>query len=158
MTGTSKGRAITRAATDRASDFADSAASAFRNPGVGGFNAFAVLGGARKSMGRMFTAQPLLLAAGGLALGAAIAASLPRTEVEARALGDTADESKRRAGAFVSRGAEAAKSTLQDAAASARGEAEKRGLSRDASKESASGMIDNAADAARSAGKEAGLI
>jgi hypothetical protein len=135
-------------------EIADSATSAMSPEG----GAFAYLDSTRRSLGRMLSAQPLLLAAGGLALGAAIAASLPRTNVETRALGDTAEELKRRAGAVVSEAAGAARSTLQDVAASAQDEAEKRGLTPDALKEKAGDVINQATGAAREAGKDAGLI
>ena len=106
----------------------------------------------------MFAAQPLLLAAGGLALGAAIAASLPRTDVEARTLGDAADELKRQAGALVSQGAEQAKSTLKDVAASAQNEMKRHGLTPEALGDRADDIVGKTGDAAREAGKEAGLI
>jgi hypothetical protein len=53
--------------------------------------------GLRQALAEMFEKQPLLLGAVGVAVGAAIAASLPATNVENRLVGDTADSLKDKA-------------------------------------------------------------
>jgi hypothetical protein len=50
-----------------------------------------LIGDARANMAEVFRSQPLALGAVGLAIGAAIAASLPVTETEAEYLGETSD-------------------------------------------------------------------
>ncbi len=102
----------------------------------------------RENVGRMIEAQPLLLALGGLAIGAAIAAAAPTTDVERRALGDTADELKRRATDFVGEQTERASDAISNAATAAR----------DALSEQGGALSGKAQDAARETGKGAGLI
>jgi hypothetical protein len=75
---------------------------------------------ARAMLEQLLERQPLLLAAGGFALGAAIAASLPATDMEARAFGDTADSLKTAASNAARAGAESAGAAASAAAEEAR--------------------------------------
>ena len=56
---------------------------------------------ARSNMAEVFRTQPLALGAVGLAIGAAIAASLPVTETEGEYLGETSDFVKEKASEIV---------------------------------------------------------
>lgn len=114
-------------------------------------NAFAAMETMRDSLGNLFAAQPLMIAATGLAVGAAIAASLPATDVEARTLGGLAEDLKQNATEFASDAAQSARSTLSDLASSAQQKAEGEGITPDT-------IAEKAADAARGVGKDAGLI
>jgi hypothetical protein len=53
---------------------------------------------ARANLGELFRAQPLALGAVGLAIGAAVAASLPSSEAEGTYLGESSDYVKQKAG------------------------------------------------------------
>ncbi|HEY7246788.1 MAG TPA: hypothetical protein VH678_23180 [Xanthobacteraceae bacterium] len=90
----------------------------------------------------LFHDQPLLCAALGIAIGAAIAAALPSTRTEDKLLGETSDAVKDKIGQLASEQLESAKAAAGKAAQAAGTAAVREGLS-------ASGL----ADAARSVGE-----
>ena len=55
----------------------------------------------RSNLSDIFEAQPLVLAAIGIAIGAGIGAALPRTEIEADYLGETSDSVREKAAQFA---------------------------------------------------------
>jgi hypothetical protein len=55
-----------------------------------------IFGNTRANLGELFRAQPLALGAVGLAIGAAVAASLPSTDAEATYLGESSDYVKQK--------------------------------------------------------------
>ncbi len=77
---------------------------------------------ARSQFGQMLDGQPLLLAAGAFAVGAAMAASLPLTKTEERVLEDAAEN------AMQSGHADSIGAQLQNAAAAAKEEARRQRL------------------------------
>ena len=94
---------------------------------------------ARTQLGDILHEQPLLLAAGAFALGAAMAASLPLTDVEERVIGDAA-ESLKDSAQHVGEGGVSAR--LQAAASAARDEARRQGLTPEALRSGAAGLRD----------------
>jgi len=76
---------------------------------------------ARDALADVFARQPIMLGAVGVAIGAAIAASLPRNQSENRLMGDTADAVKDQAGRLWDetkrRGADFASQSLKEAEA-----------------------------------------
>jgi hypothetical protein len=78
----------------------------------------------RANLGELFQKQPLALGAIGVAIGAAVAASLPSTQTEADYLGESSDHFKKRAGEIVDeqtqRAAEIGKKVVNAAADEAR--------------------------------------
>ncbi len=148
-TATDMASAVSDAARRSANVVTENASAMMR--GDRAQSAFAAFDSMRESMGRMFAAQPLMIAATGLAVGAAIAATIPATQIEASVLGDKADELKRQASDLVSRGAQEAKATLSDLASSAQQQAQAHGVD-------AGAIVNRAEDMARQAGKDAGLI
>jgi ElaB/YqjD/DUF883 family membrane-anchored ribosome-binding protein len=96
----------------------------------------------RTSSVSLFHDQPLLCAALGIAIGAAIAAALPSTRTEDKLLGETSDAVKDKIGQLASEQLESAKAAAGKAAQAAGTAAVREGLS-------ASGL----ADAARSVGE-----
>jgi hypothetical protein len=60
-----------------------------------------LLGDTRANLGELFRSQPLALGAVGLAIGAAVAASLPTSELERTHLGDSSDFVKQKASEFA---------------------------------------------------------
>lgn len=161
-TATRAARAAMDAATQGASTVSEMAGEAQKRVGAmagdaadmmrgGRGGALAAWTATRENLGRMIEAQPLLLALGGLAVGAAIAAAAPTTDIERRTLGDTADDLTRRATDFVGEQAEHARDAISNAASAARDALNEQGLAPDA-------LADKARDVAREAGKGAGLI
>jgi hypothetical protein len=95
---------------------------------------------AREKIGALVEEQPLLLAAGGLMVGAAIAASIPTTDVERRTLGETGKGLTDAAGEWVDQAA----SRLSDAATAASREARRQGLTADALGDQAASFAERA--------------
>ncbi|HET7570654.1 MAG TPA: DUF3618 domain-containing protein [Gammaproteobacteria bacterium] len=77
---------------------------------------------------RMLHEQPLVVGALGIALGAALAASLPSTETEDRMLGEARDKVVEKATEVGQEQAEKLKSTAHAASEAARQEADREGL------------------------------
>jgi len=94
-------------------------------------------GSLQQTLSEAFERQPLLVGAAGLAIGAAIAASLPTTRVEAEYFGETSDSLKDQAKEFVSTATDQAKSMAQKAL----DEAKSQGLSPEAAKDALQGTM-----------------
>ena len=99
-----------------------------------------VASSAGSQLGDILNEQPWLLAAGAFALGAAMAASLPLTDVEERVIGDAAQSLKDSAQHMVGEGG--VSDRLQAAASAARDEARKQGLTPEALKSEAAELRD----------------
>jgi hypothetical protein len=91
---------------------------------------------ARSQLGQLLHEQPLLLAAGAFAVGAAMGASLPLTETEERVIGDAAES------VMQSREADSIGSRLQNASSAAKEEARRQGLTAEALKTDAGKLRD----------------
>jgi hypothetical protein len=106
--------------------------------------------GAQEALADLFARQPLMLGAVGVAIGAAIAASLPISESENRLMGDTADAVKDQAGKLWDetkrRGADLTSRSLE--------EVEAHGLTPDAAAKAARTVAKRVAGFAEKAGAE----
>jgi hypothetical protein len=113
------------------SEVADAAYGYAQNiPDAGG----ALLGTARDNLSELFRAQPLVLGAVGLAIGAGIAAALPATDLEAKYFGEASDDFKEQAADFASEQVSRATTIAEEVAAAISDEARKQGLTVDAAK------------------------
>src|SRR6201995_224422 len=99
---------------------------------------------ARERVSDSLNEAPFIALAGGLAAGALIAALLPRTEAETRAIGPTARR--------VKQSAQAAFQAAKDTGAQRLGE---MGLSADHAEETIRSLLSDVGDAARESGKAA---
>lgn len=79
----------------------------------------------------MLRQEPLVLAALGLALGTAIGALLPRTDIEDAQVGDLSDKVRDKASQILQEGVEGAKDIAAQAYQSVKDEADKKGLTGD---------------------------
>lgn len=84
---------------------------------------------AAQGIARLAREQPLMVAAAGLALGAAIAALLPKTEIEDSMMGETSDAVKRSVGEVAAEGASAASDAFDKVASKVARAADDAGLS-----------------------------
>jgi len=109
---------------DRAEEIPELAASAFDE--------------ARSNLSRIFRRQPLALGAVGLAIGAAVAASLPMTEAEREYLGETSDQVKEELGDLADEKAQQATEIGQRVFEAMADEAQKQGLTTEGLKSTAS--------------------
>jgi hypothetical protein len=104
----------------------------------------------QNSLSDLFSQQPLLLGAVGLAIGAGIAASVPRSQAEARLIGPTADAARKRGEALwreaKKRGTEIASRGLE--------EAEAQGLTPKAAADVARTVASKVAGVTEKAGKD----
>jgi hypothetical protein len=107
------------------SDFAESPSDLARSIPRSAFGMFDTT---RSNLSVLFREQPLLLGAVGLAIGAAIAASLPPTELEAEYFGEASDELKDKAQEFASDQAKRAKAIAEESVKAAAEEARHQGL------------------------------
>jgi hypothetical protein len=135
--------------SDAGSAFASSA-SEYVNaaPGVTGD----VLSNARANLGELFNAQPLALGAVGLAIGAAVAASLPLSEMEGTYFGDSSEFVKRKAGEVAGHQAQRAVDIGKKVVDAVADEARQQGLSAESLVTTArdlSGKVSRVADAAK---------
>jgi hypothetical protein len=94
----------------------------------------AVLGSARDSLAVLLQAQPLALGAIGLAIGAGIAAALPKTDVEDDYLGKISTTVKTRAAEIAGQQIETATTLVGDVVEAASAEASRQGLTLDDAK------------------------
>jgi Protein of unknown function (DUF3618) len=126
-------------AADRATDAISNSASSVRN----------TASSTVKAVMDFFKEQPLALAGIGLALGAAIGASLPATETEDELMGDASDNLKARAGDLASEQLDKAETVAERVHDDAMHEAAKQGVASDASDQSrtAQPMVQDRADA-----------
>jgi hypothetical protein len=145
----SAGEAVTSAGSSVASGASRAASAAWSGGahaqdaashyGAGMYDEAARYGGAaRRRASDLFEAEPLVLGALGLAVGAAIGAMLPRTSVEDRFLGETGDRVRDSAAEMARERFEQARSVAAEAGRTAMDEAEKQGLTPDSLKERAS--------------------
>lgn len=103
----------------------------------------------------LFREQPLVVGALGLAAGALIAASLPTTRREDEFMGDTRDHLLDRARSAASEGVEAAKRAGSAAAAAARDEAERQGLTPEQGESAVRDAAEKLGNVAKAAGDAA---
>jgi hypothetical protein len=121
--------------SDRGSRFAESMSDyAGSIPDAAG----SMLGDIKTNMSEMFRAQPLALGAVGLAIGAAIAASLPRTETETEYLGETSDFVQQKASEIAAAKAREAANLGEKVVDAMADEARKQGLTTEGLKSTAS--------------------
>jgi hypothetical protein len=100
------------------------------------------LGDARESLAEMFRSQPLALGAVGLAIGAAVAASLPMTDVESEYFGETSDMVKDQMSEMAGEKAQQAADIGRKVYEAVVDEAQQQGLTVDNLKSTASEMSD----------------
>lgn len=148
---------------ERASSVADAATSALdavRERGASSFDNVAeaiaqpsaVLDTARDGLTELFRAQPLALGAIGLAIGAGIAAALPKTDVEDTYLGEASQSVKAQAAVIAGQQVENATALASDVVDAAATEARKQGLTLDGAKaaaEDVKGRFGRVVDAAK---------
>lgn len=94
----------------------------------------AVLGSARDSLAVLLQTQPLALGVIGLAIGASIAAALPKTDVEDDYLGEISETVKRQAAEIAGQQIETATTLVGDVVDASTAEARKQGLTPDGAK------------------------
>jgi hypothetical protein len=94
----------------------------------------AVFDTARDSLTELFRAQPLALGAIGLAIGAGIAAALPKTDVEDAYMGEVSQTVKTQAAEIAGQQVEMATALASDVVGAASAEARKQGLTPDGAK------------------------
>ena len=114
----SAGGAVSQASDSSSKENGDTGG---RSPGGSLRGAVGTVRGAQDALADLFARQPLALGAVGIAIGAAIAASLPKSQIENRLLGETADTVKDQAGKLwdetTRRGADLASKGLDEAEA-----------------------------------------
>jgi hypothetical protein len=111
-----------------------------------------VLDSARDGLTELFRAQPLALGAIGLAIGAGIAAALPKTDVENAYLGEASQTIKTQAAEITGQQVEKATALASDVVEAAAAEARKQGLTPDDAKaaaEDVKGRVERVVDAAK---------
>lgn len=113
-----------------------------------GSGAMSRLGAGRDWLARTLEKEPLILAAGALATGAAIAATLPILDVERRTFGAAAREAVDAAAGMAREGAAAAGGVAADMAQAAKDEAARQGLTPDRLEQQAGELADKARAAA----------
>ena len=94
----------------------------------------AVFDTARDGLSELFRAQPLALGAIGLAIGAGIAAALPKTDVEDAYLGEVSQTVKKQAAEIAGQQVNKATALASDVVEAASAEARKQGLTPDGAK------------------------
>jgi hypothetical protein len=112
----------------------------------------AVFDTARDSLTELFRAQPLALGAIGLAIGAGIAAALPKTDVEDAYLGEVSQTVKTQVVEIAGAQVEKATALASDVVEAASAEAQKQGLTPDGAKaavDDITGRVGRVVDAAK---------
>jgi hypothetical protein len=112
----------------------------------------AVFDTARDNLTELFRAQPLALGVIGLAIGAGIAAALPKTHVEDTYLGEVSQTVKTQAAEIAGQQVEKATALASDVIEAASAEARKQGLTPDGAKaavDDLSGRVGRVVDAAK---------
>jgi hypothetical protein len=105
----------------------------------------------RSNLSDIFRAQPLALGAIGIAIGAGIAAALPKTDLEDDYVGETSDAFRKNATAFAEDQAGRATKVAENVLEAVTQEAKQQGLTMDAAKSAAndiSNKVSRIADAA----------
>lgn len=108
---------------------------------------------ARANLAALFRAQPLVLGAIGLAIGAGIAAPLPSTEAEADYLGESSDAIKEKVQEFASEQTSRVTAAAESAISAAAEEARKQGLTVEGAKSAAGEMSAKVGRVVDAAGK-----
>jgi len=115
-------------------------------------SAFDGMGGAlQENLKATFERQPLLLGAIGLAIGAGMAAAVPRTQLEADAMGETAEEVRAKVKEFASEATDKATAVAERTLEAVKGEAAVQGLTTQAAKDAAAAIGDKVKSVAKSA-------
>ena len=112
----------------------------------------AVFDTARDGLSELFRAQPLALGAIGLAIGAGIAAALPKTDVEDAYLGEVSQTVKTQAAEIAGQQVDKATALASDVVEAASAEARKQGLTPDGAKaavDDITGRVGRVVDAAK---------
>jgi hypothetical protein len=139
-------------AVDRLSDAGNALASSARDyvdaaPNLAG----SLFSDVRENLGELFRAQPLALGAVGLAIGAAVATSLPSSGVESTYLGESSDYVKHKVGEIAGQQTQRAVEIGKKVVDAAADEARQQGLTAEALTATArdfSGKVSRVADAA----------
>jgi hypothetical protein len=140
------GASLVEGISDRGTRFAESMSDyAGSIPDAAG----SMLGDIKTNMSEMFRAQPLALGAVGLAIGAAIAASIPRTETETEYLGETSDFVKQKASEIAAAKAREAANLGEKVVDAMADEARKQGLAGEGLKSTASELSEKVSRVAR---------
>jgi hypothetical protein len=117
----------------------------------------AVFDTARESLSDLFRTQPLALGAIGLAIGAGIAAALPKTDVEDAYLGEVSQTIKTQAAEIAGQQVQKATTLASDVIDAASAEARKQGLSTEGAKaafDDITGRVGRVVNAAKNGGDE----
>ena len=117
----------------------------------------AVFDTARESLTDLFRTQPLALGAIGLAIGAGIAAALPKTDVEDAYLGEVSQTIKTQAAEIAGQQVQKATTLASDVIDAASAEARKQGLSPEGAKaafDDITGRVGRVVDAAKNGADE----
>jgi hypothetical protein len=112
----------------------------------------AVFDTARDNLAELFRAQPLVLGAVGLAIGAGMAAALPKTDLEDAYLGEVSQTVKAQAAEIAGRQVENVTTVAGDVVEAATAEARKQGLTPDGAKaavDDITGRVGRVVDAAK---------
>jgi hypothetical protein len=122
-----------RSATEGTGEYAQHAYERMRGAGTGAYGAarhaaYDVGSQARRTFVDVLEREPLVIGALGLAVGAAIGALLPATEMERQNLGATSAALKEKADEMVDAGMDAAKRAAGELYGAAREEADRQGL------------------------------
>lgn len=112
-----------------------------------------MFGNVRSNLTEIFKAQPLALGAIGLAIGAGMAAALPRTDIEADYLGETSETVKKKATEFAAEQTDRATKVADDVIGAVAEEARKQGLTFDAAKSTVGDISKKAGRVVDAAGK-----
>ena len=137
-------------ATRYGRDYADSASEYF--PALSGTGA-EMFDNLRSNLTDVFRAQPLALGAIGIAIGAGIAAALPRTEIEADYLGETSEAMKVKATEFAAEQADRVTEVAGNVMEAVVDEACKQGLTLEGAKSAASDISAKVGRVVDAAGK-----
>ena len=108
----------------------------------------------RSNLTELFRAQPLALGAIGLAIGAGIAAALPRSEAEAAYLGETSDTVKAKVGEFTAEQTARATTVAEGVLGAITEEARKQGLTTEGAKSVVGDISEKVGRVVDVAGKE----
>jgi hypothetical protein len=153
-------------AAGAAADTARSSLDAVRERGTAGVDQISdfardmpteVFNNARDNLSELFRTQPLALGAIGLAIGAGIAAALPKSELENAYLGEVSDQLKSKAADLAGEQLDTAVTLASDVVDAASAEAQKQGLTMDGAREAVSdikGKVSRIAEAAKQAATE----
>jgi hypothetical protein len=147
-----KAGSVADAATSALDAVRERGASSFDNVAGAMAQPSAAIDTARDGLTELFRAQPLALGAIGIAIGAGIAAALPKTEVEDAYLGEASQTVKAQAAEIAGQQVEKAAALASDVVDAAATEARKQGLTLDGAKaaaEDVKGRVERVVDTAK---------